>query len=352
MSTKKFSRGKIIFYISILFLCLSCHEKKNSPTPPPPVKVSVLNVSTSGNDETRSYPGTVSSAETTTVSFSVAGTISDLYAKEGQKVNKGQLLGKIRNGEYLNAYNIAKAQLDEAQDAFNRLKKLHDANALPDIKWVEIQQKLEQAKNATDMAKRTLDDASLFSPVSGTVTKKFADVGQTIIPVEPIFEIVSTTELTFDVPVTENEISLFETGQSATVVLESQDIKPVAGKVSQKTVVADPVSRSFTVKVDIPNTDGRILPGMIGNAKFETVRNSDAPSSIILPSQAVLLDSDNRLFVWVVVDSVAKKQIVTADELVANGVKVLSGLNPGDQVIVEGMLKVGNGTKVVTQTIQ
>lgn len=336
--------------IATLLAATSCRHKEDKITPQPPVKVSVIEVGKHDNFEEREYSGTVASSESTTVSFSVAGTITELNAREGQIVSKGAFLGKVRNGEYLNAYNIAKAQLNEAQDAYNRLKKLHDANALPDIKWVEIQQKLEQAKNAEEMARRTLDDASLHSPVAGSVTRKFADVGQTVLPAQPIYEIVSTSSLTIDVAVTEQEISSFKNGQPAVVNLESSEIGPLDGKVTQKSIVADPLTRSFTVKVAIPNKDGKVLPGMIGSVKFiSTPGTETGETTITLPTQAVLLDSDNRLFVWVVEDSVAQRRFVTANELVANGVEILSGLIPGDKVIVEGMLKVGTGTKVVPQ---
>ena len=326
----------------------SCNNKKDKPTVAPPVKVTVMEISSDNSESEREYSGTVSSSESTTISFSVPGTIEELYAKEGQKVSKGQLIGKVRNGEYLNAYNIAQAQLAEAQDGYNRLKKLHDANALPDIKWVEIQQKLKQAQNAAEMANRTLNDANLHSPISGTVTQKFADVGQTVIPAQPVFEIVATNDLTIDIPVSEKEIGGFKVGEMAIVNLETLGKDSIAGEVSQKSVSADPLTRSYTVKISIPNKEGKILPGMIGTVVFP--KNSNPEDSIssefILPSQAVLLNDDNRWFVWVVKDSVAERRFVTADELVANGVLINSGLKAGDKVILEGMQKVGTGSKV------
>ena len=242
----------------------------------------------------------------------------------------------------------AVASLAQAQDGYERLRKLHDANALPEVKWVEMEQKLKEARNMAEMAKRTLDDATLYSPASGTVTRKFADVGQTVMPVEPVYEIVSTSDLTFDISVSENEISGFATGEKAIVELDAPGISTIEGKVSSKTIVADPLTRSYTVKVAIPNPEGKILPGMIGNVRFESSKpQENAATSVTLPSQAVLLNDDNRWFVWVVKDSIAERRFVTADELVAHGVTVKSGLQPGDKVIVEGVQKVGTGNKVV-----
>lgn len=348
MHIKTFFISGVFSLLILSFLGGGCHNKKDIPTPPPPVKVTVMKVDPTDQQNKREFSGTVSASETTTVSFSVAGTITELYVKEGQKVAKGQLLGKIRNGEYLNAYNIAEAELAEAQDGYDRLKKLHDANALPEVKWVEIQQKLKQAQNAAEMAKRTLEDANLHSPATGTVTRKFADIGQTVMPVEPIYEIVATNDLTIDIPVSEKEIGSFEVGESALVNLNSIGITGLEGKVSEKSIVADPLTRSFQVKVKIPNSENKILPGMIGNVVFESQNLEDSVSpSITLPAGSVLLNHDNRWFVWVVEDSVAQRRFVTAGEMTPDGISVTSGLKSGDNVIVAGMQKIGSGTHVV-----
>ena len=336
----------IIAVISLLPL-EGCKKNNDKPTVLPPVKVTVMTAAGSRNENSQEFSGTVSSSETTTVSFSVAGTISELKAKEGDRVTKGMLLGKLRDGEYVNANNIAEAQLAEARDGYERLKKLHDANALPDVKWVEMQQKLKQAQNAAEIARRTLGDAQLYSPVTGTITRKLADVGQTVVPVEPVYEIVSISDLTIDISVSENEIGKFHIGQDAIVKLDAAELEALPAKVSQKTVVADPLTRSYTVKLSIPSLDGKVLPGMLGKVTFEneSVIEGDG-TQITLPSQAVLLNEDNRLFVWIVKDRKAERKFIEADELTRNGVIVKSGLAPGDSVIIAGMQKVGSGTIV------
>lgn len=339
----------IRLFIILLFsvFIISCKKGKDTPTIAPPVKVKVIEVSQKNQDSSREYSGTVVSAESTTVSFSVGGTITELYATEGQKVSKGQLLGKVKNGEYLNAYNIAEAQLAEAQDGYERLKKLHDANALPDVKWVEMEQKLKQAQNMVEMAKRSLDDANLHSPVTGTVIRKFADIGETVLPATPVYEIASTDKLEIEVPVSENEIGYFSIGEKADVRFESLYPSPLEGEVIRKAVVADPLTRAYTVKLKIPNHESKILPGMIGSVSFQANNRNDSLSyGIDLPPQSVLLDEYNRWFVWVANDSVAARRFVTADELTANGILVTTGLNPGDKVIVEGVQKVGTGTRI------
>ncbi|MCH5240492.1 MAG: efflux RND transporter periplasmic adaptor subunit [Muribaculaceae bacterium] len=345
-------KGIILPVVGFMMIGAGGCKKKEHATVSPPVKVTVMEMTPGAGASSKVFSGTVSSSETTTVSFAVGGTISSLPAKEGQKVVKGSLLGKVRSGDYENAYNIALAELAEARDGYERLKKLHDANALPDVKWVEIQQKLKQAENAAEMAKRTLDDATLHSPVAGTITRKFADEGQTVLPAQPVFEIVSTGDLTIDISLSEKEIGGISIGDKAQIRLDALSGELFEGKVTQKSVVADPLSRTYTVKVSLPKGEGKILPGMLGSLSFIDDKEgrlkgeNEVSGDYLLPSGAVLLDNDNRWFVWVVEDSVAARKFVTIDNLAAEGIIVKSGLERGDKVIVAGMQKVGTGTKV------
>ncbi len=301
-----------------------------------------------GNTET--YSGTVESADKSLLCFQIGGTISDIYVSEGDRVSRGQLIAKVKTGDYSNAHNIAQAELHEAQDAYARLKKLHDADALPEIKWVEIQDKLKQAENAAEIASRALEDAVLRSPVNGIVSHKLAAVGQSVLAANPIVEIVAVDKLEVTIPVSEDKIGGISEGQKGSVRFSSQNIGPVEGTVTSKSPVADPLTRAYTVKLSIPTADGKILPGMVGDVVMEGSVPSDslASSSVLLPSQAVLLSSDNRNFVWVVDNGTAQRRFVKADYLSKGGIIIEEGLHKGDSVIVAGMQKVCTGTKVRT----
>lgn len=322
-------------------------KKEEAPTVQPPVRVSVIAVNDTAFASGRQFSGTTAAASSTTVSFSVAGTIERLYAEEGTRVVKGQLLGKLGDGNLVNANNIAQAELAEAEDAYARLKKLHDANALPDIKWVEVQQKVNQARNAAEISARALADASLYAPMSGVISRKTADAGQNVAPGQPVFEIITVDALDAEIFVPENEIDNIALGQSA--VVEFDNHSPLAAKVSQKSVVADPLTRSYRIKLTLSGDTKDILPGMVCTVSLTPATAVSSPAEAVqvtLPSQAVILNHDNRTYVWVVKDGKAERRFVTADELVAEGVLITSGLAPGDTVIVEGMQKVGTGSKV------
>ncbi|MCM1163820.1 MAG: efflux RND transporter periplasmic adaptor subunit [Muribaculaceae bacterium] len=331
-----------------LFISGCNSHDKPTQAPPVRVKVEVLAHASAGSSGGGVYSGTVESAEASVVGFSVPGTITDIYVKEGQKVAKGQVLARVKSESLNDERNIAVAELNEVRDLYNRLKKLHDANALPDVKWVEVQTRLQQAENAVALADRAVADATLTSPITGYVAEKLADEGQTVVPAQPVLKIVNLDRLQATVSVPETEIGSFGASRRAAVTFDALDGVAVDGQMAQKDVVADPLTRSYSVKFDIPSAGGKILPGMVCSVAVEGSTDSTAVATgYVLPSQALLLTSDNRQFVWTVRDSKARRVFVTADELTAGGVNVRSGLQPGDSVIVAGMQKVGTGTEVV-----
>lgn len=337
-----------MFSIMALMALNGCkNHDKETVMPPAKVDVEVMGDNMSGGGG-RLFSGTTESAEASTVSFSVPGTVTGIYVNEGDKVTKGQLLARIKDQSLVNASNIAQAELEEARDAYRRLKKLHDANALPDIKWVEVQSKLKQAENAAALAGRAVGDASLYSPITGYVAEKMSDDGQTVIAAQPVLRIVNLNDMRMAISVPEQEIGNFKDGCTASITLSGIDSMRLQGRLVQKAVVADPLTRSYTVKFSIPNKEERILPGMIGTVAVDGCAAdsiNSLTSSFVLPSQSVLLDSDSRQFVWIVKNGRAERRFVTSDSFSHDGVTV-NGLSRGDSVIVAGMQKVSTGMEV------
>lgn len=337
-------------FLSVAAMCAmftSCGFKKEKSTVIPPVKVDVIAATNSAQIHSRQYSGTVESGDGADMSFSVAGTLKGIYVEPGQKVSKGQLLAEIEAGSLQNACQVAEATLAQAQDAYARLKKLHDANALPDMQWVDIQSKLSQAENAAAIARRAVGDARIYSPVNGIVSEKLADVGQNVAPAVPIVKIVSIGDVKVSISVPETEIGAMTPGTKALVSAESIESGSFEGILTQQGVVANPLSRTFDVKFKVPNTSGVLRPGMLCNVTLVKPTNDDTENSnIILPANAVLLSADNRRFVWLAKDGKATQRFVTVGKLLSDGIEIKDGITEEDSVIVAGMQKVCNGTKI------
>lgn len=334
-----------VFPLTFLLVMLSscAHDTKEKQTDKPAVRVKTMTVANNGAVENFSYSGTVEEGSGTVISFSTAGTIKTLSISEGDNVRKGQLIGTLDDGSLRSAYDIAKATLNEAQDAYNRMKLLHDANSLPDIKWVEVQSKLSQAENMAEIARIALDDAKLYAPVSGVVAEKNTSVGQTVAPGVPVVKIVDINSVKVGISIPENDIAKFSNGEIAAITTKASPGVTYTGRVVEKGVSANPLSRTYMVKYRVDNSTGKLLPGMICDVMIDKASSTEG---VILPVSSVLLTADNANFVWLDSAGTARKRIVKTGAMLPEGIMIESGLTDGDKVIVAGMDKVSQGTKV------
>ncbi|MDE7336086.1 MAG: efflux RND transporter periplasmic adaptor subunit [Muribaculaceae bacterium] len=344
--------AKIVFLFATgmaLTASTSCGFKKEKETVAPPVKVTVLPVSDVNIASGRNFSGTVVPGDGAEVSFPVPGTVKAVYVTDGQKVHKGQLLAELNDGTLQNNYNIAQAALAEAQDAYNRFEKLHNAKALADMKWVEVQNALKTAQNSAEVARRALGDAKIYAPVSGIVSDKTIEGGQNVLPAIPAMKIVALNNVKVAISVPENEISALPDGLKADITVEALDNSRINGTLTEKNVVADPLTRTYTAKFTVDNSNGRLLPGMLCTVALPVDTTTAATAAIVLPPQSVLLSADNRNFVWLASGSKAEQRFVTVGDITAEGIVISQGLAAGDSVIIAGMPKVSNGTPVIAQ---
>lgn len=336
--------NRAMFLPLLLLLTAACgHDSHDKLSSVPPVRVKTLEVTDDGIDIVSNYSGTVAEGSGTVVSFSTAGTIKTLSVKEGDRVSKGQLIGTLDDGTLRNANDIAQSTLSQARDAYRRMKMLHDSNSLPEMKWVEVESKLRQAESAARIAEIALEDAKLYAPVSGVISEKTASVGQTIAPGLPVVKIVDIATVKVEISVPENEIASLPAGSTATIRLKSNSGTDYTGTLVEKSVVADPLSRSYTAKYQVDNRDGQLLPGMICDV---TLSRGNDVKGVILPLSSVLLSADNTNFVWLDSAGEACRRVVVPGEMLPEGVMIVSGLNKGDKVIVAGTEKVSRHTKV------
>lgn len=340
----------ILAIIAAAVMASGCGKKDEAKaTATPPLKVKVVAVAPTSTYGSQSYSGTVEESSGTTVSFSAAGTLQTLNVNAGDRIAKGQLIGTIDDSSLRHAYDIANVTLDEARDVHSRMKQLHDAGSLPDMKWVEAENALRQAQSAEAIAKNALDDARLTAPISGYVSEKFADAGQVVAPGVPVVKIVAINPVKVSISMPENEISKIAVGTEAVITVSALGGEQFAGKVTDKGVAGNPITRSYDVKMTVANPEGRLLPGMICDVVLDNQPDAEAAEAIVLPNSAVLLDSDNRNFVWLADKGVARKQIIDVAGMTDGGLIVSGGLAQGDSVIVAGQQKVGTGSKVIAE---
>lgn len=309
--------------------------------------VSVEKVAPSGNVSEVPYVGVVEEESSTSVSFTGMAMLQTMTVSEGQPVKKGQLLAVIDETQARNTLATTKAALDQAKDAYDRMKLLHESQSLPDMKWVEVESKVNQAQSAYDMAKKNLEDCRIYAPVSGVVGTKIMGVGETVLPSEPVLTILSIDRVKVRVSIPEREISGITVGTATTIRVDALGDETFQGGRIEKGVSADPLTHTYDIRIVVPNPGHRLLPGMVARVqiKNEELRMKNG-GSLTLPVKAVQQSTDKSLFVWIVQQGRAHRTPVTIGQTIGNRVLIESGLQEGDQVIVEGFQKVGEGTPV------
>ena len=261
---------------------------------------------------------------------------------------------------------LAQAEKSAAQafDAYKRMKLLHDNGSLPEIKWVEVQTRYQQAQDAVNQVRqqvsqaeaavqtakaqknislKNLHDTRLYAPSSGYISKKFTEVGQNIAPAQPVAMLVDIRQVKVKISVPEDEIARVRLGQTLRFTVSSLPGKSFTARVTEKGVAADPITRSYEVKALADNADRKLLPGMVCDVYAQ---QTSPIAAFTLPANIIQIDVDNRPFVWTVVGGVARKTSVMLGESVGDNVQIVGGLSSKDRIIVEGQQKVSNGMRV------
>lgn len=320
----------------------ACHGEKK-PTPPAVVRVETAVAGETASATAGNYSGTVEESSGTVASFSVPGTVQTLNVAAGDYVKKGQLIATVDAANLRNAYDISHSALAQAQDAYDRMKMLHDAEAIADIKWVEMQQTLKQAQSAEAIARKTLNDANLYAPQAGYVSEKFIDAGMTVAPGVPVIKIVNIDPVKVSISIPENEIANIPDKGQALITVSALGGRTFTGTISEKGVAANPLTRAYDVKMVVDNKDGALLPGMICDV---TLNTDSASRTLTVPVDAVMLAADNSHYVWLDSAGYAVRRTVVTGSLTDSGISIESGISAGDTLIVKGQQKVSRGTRV------
>ncbi|MBR6931534.1 MAG: efflux RND transporter periplasmic adaptor subunit [Bacteroidales bacterium] len=287
------------------------------------------------------YPGYLEEGQSVEMAFKYGGTLQQLNVKQGSSVKKGQTLAHVSSPQMESTRRSAQTTLEQAQDAYDRLKKVHDNGSLPEIKWREMVANLEKAQSALDLANAMLADNIIRAPFDGTIASVNAEIGENIAPMKPIIRLINTKGMAVKISVPENEIAKVQVGDTAEVVIPALGDKRLNGKVIEKSMTASLLTHSYPVKVLIERPDKELSPGMIG----KVVLKADVNKGIVVPANAVLINQEGK-FVWVDEDGRATRRKITLAGYSGTGVIVSEGLQVGDKVIVEGYQKVSGGMKV------
>lgn len=284
----------------------------------------------------------------------------------GDHVSQGETLAHVRESEYSDKVNSAKAQVDQAQATYDKARLDFDraTNLFKTDSYTKAQYdaakaafdtaaaSVESARANLQQAKTALTDCSIQSPLTGWVLSRNIEVGALVGTGSAAFVLADThlVKAVFGVP--DTRVSTVKLGAPQTITTTSTPDE-FRGRITSVSPSADPKSRVFSVEVTIPNSDNRLKPGMI--ATLTLGGGNSKPLTTVVPLTAVVRSTQHAdgFSVFVVADqggkSIALERTVEIGDTQGNMISVTKGLNVGEPVVITGatLIKDGDQIKVI-----
>lgn len=320
----------------------------------PPLSVHVIQAEATTLQKAIKVHGIVQPTRQASVSSRVMGPVVAVKTWAGASVSKGQVLIEIQpetsKGQVVQAEGAlaqARAGLALAERNLKRFENLHAEKAASEVELDMARMQHGQAKGAVDqalgavhIAKTVAGEAGVTAPFAARVVERLVEVGDMAAPGRPLIRLESLEGRRLWLNVREADIGRLELDQKIPVTLDSRvDGGMIEGTVVEIVPSADPVTHTFTVKVDLGSVD--VPSGISGRASIP----GDTAERIVIPATAVHTRGGLELVVVRAMDGSARTRVVTTGRALPDGrVEILSGIKPGDLVVVDAPGPVADGT--------
>jgi RND family efflux transporter MFP subunit len=304
--------------------------------------------------EYRVTPGTVVAEQSVKVASRLMGYIRDIAVAEGQPIKAGQRLFTIDPIDIQGQVELASAGLKQAEDAaadakadFERFAALFKDDVVTRQQYEKMKlnydiavSRVAQARSGLNTARGQLRYAVVTSPIDGVVTQKLANVGDIAAPGHPVLLIENPARLQVQTSVDENVFRTLKPGQAVTVDIDGH-AGAVTARVARISPAADPMTHTYTVKLDLPAVGG-VKSGSFARVRFEQGRRT----ALTVPQSAVL-DRAGITGVFVVdASGSAQFRMIRTGRSDDGRIEVVSGLVAGERVVTGNAQALQNGDRV------
>lgn len=367
--------NRMIYLILLVLTSWLVSCKHNDPPQNPanaPVPVNTMKVGKRNLVYYDSYPASAVALKEVELRCEVGGDITGIWFKEGQPVHHGQKLYEIDRSRYQASYQQAKAALDIAQsnvektqrdaDRYVELSK-QDAiakqrldNALTDLQNAKSQ--LLAAKADLVKAETELNYSIISAPFDGTIGISRVRMGTLVAPDQTLLNVISSDDpMGVDFVINETELDRFQKFEKRLlnkndtifkILLPNNQLYPASGKINIIDRSVDPQTGTIKIRLSFANPDRILKPGMSCNVK---VLNENSGEQVVIPYKTVV-EQMSEYFVYKV-DSIKAKQIkIAIGTKVGPDVIVKKGLAPGDEIVMDGLQRLHDGSAVIPGTQQ
>lgn len=324
-------------------LLAACGAEPTAPTPAPPVGFETITVAPRTSARERSWDGVVEAVNQATLSAQTRGRVLELPFDVNDYVEAGQVVVRFTDVEQVSAQrrasaalNAAQADYTEAEAAFRRTEELVAKQLLARAALDQARARRDATRAALEAARAGVSEAGeqvdytvIRAPYSGILTARHVEVGEAVQPGQPLVSGLSLQQLRVNVEVPQSDVAALREHGSATVVL------PGGGRIEAAQVIvfpyADPGTHSFKVRVELPEAETGLQPGMTVKVAFKTgeARHLWVPAGALVTRSEVtavyVVGEDNR---------VALRQVRLGHRREGE-VEVLAGLAEGERIAAD-----------------
>jgi len=352
----------------------SCSTEHLAKTPSPETigNIPVLAAQQASSPDLLEALGTVHAAQTSDLASQMMGNIVEIRVHEGDRVQRGQVLATIDDSQPRAAVDRATAaelaaqqqlaaadsDLALAESTLKRYQNLYDRKSVSPQEFDEVKARQQAALARRDMAKAgqaqaqaalsqartSLDYTRIRAPFDGVVTAKKADSGALASPGIPLLTVEDVRRYRLEAAVNESDLRYVRIGQQVPVAIDALDNAGLQGKVVQIVPAADPASRTFLVKVELP-IDARLRSGLFGRAQFSRGERQ----ALLIPRSAVVERGQLQGIYVLDQNRVASLRYITLGKPSGTEVEVLAGLQDGELLVIKPGAFDLNGKRVGVQ---
>ncbi len=308
----------------------------------PPINTVLFQLEPTPIRDRLNLPGSIEPWTQLELMAKVAGTITEVLVREGDKVKEGDVLARIEANDYTIALKRAKAAHKLAKAEFERDKAVYAKGVIPtaelDTKETTMQTAMADVENAELMLAR----CTITAPMDGVIRRLDAKIGLLLSVGDPIGEMLHIDRVKAVVGIPESDISAIRKLNEVDLTLKALDGLVVTGKKHFLSPSPDTAARLYRLELALDNSDGEILPGMFIRANVVKRAVDDA---IVIPFYSVI-SRNNEQYVFIEENGLAKKRHVQLGIMENWMVQVTEGLEPGEKILIEGHRDVEHDQKV------
>jgi RND family efflux transporter MFP subunit len=275
------------------------------------------------------------------VNSQLSTTVEAIFAEEGDRVGAGAVLARLDAGEIAPLIASAEAAHEVAQAAFERAQLLRDRQVITLPEYERDRAALAAAEAQLRQLRTRAGYATVRAPVSGVVIEKNVEAGDVVGTQDQLFRIADVSTLVVRVGVSELDVGELSQGGEVDVTLDAAPDSPFRGRIRRIFPSADPATRLVPVEVALePGSIAR--PGFLARVRL---RLGEREGVAIVPNGAILATESGEAAFIVVDGKAVRREVETG--LVAKGrTEVVSGLTPGETVVIEGNHALRDGAPV------